>query len=123
MFELYLLIAIIAAALLGLSQVFLKKGLDRVPSLKLEWEAIKRAVNDLMNNYFITAVVLGLGGGLSHLVALSMGKITIVQPLMSFASFVAVALGVLWLDETLSKTEYCEIGLILGGIILLSVTL
>ena len=120
MLELYVLVAIFGAASLGVSQVFLKKGVKEVTWLGASWGGIRKTLGRLLNRYFFVAIILGTFGGIGNLIALSMGEITIVQPLMSFATLVAILMSVVWLKESLSGLEYLEVGLIFVGIIFLN---
>ena len=54
------------------------------------------------------------------MVALSMGDISIVQPLQGLGNLMAVILGVLWLHEKVKKREYIFIVLLIAGIVLLN---
>ncbi len=129
MIEVYVLMALLAATLLGISTPLQSKGIKKVPDLspswwvedgKIQWGEIKEVIGILINKYIFVAVFLAIGGGLLNMMALSRGQATIVQPLMTFGNLVTVSLGVLWLGESLDKIEYFEIALVLVGILFLS---
>ncbi len=127
--EIYVLMALAAATLLGVSTPLQSKGIKKVPDLspdwwikdgKIQWGEIKEVIKILINKYIFVAVFLAVGGGVLNMMALARGQATIVQPLMTFGNFVTVILGVVWLGESLDKIEYFEIALVLVGILFLS---
>jgi len=127
--KLYILLAVVAPILLGTAGVLQKRGLDELPKLsadwwfkdgKLQWDMIKKVLFTFLNIYFILGCIVGLAGGLVYMVALSMGDISIVQPLQGLGNLMAVILGVLWLHEKVKKREYIFIVLLIAGIVLLN---
>lgn len=129
MIEIYVLMALAAATLLGVSTPLQSKGIKKVPDLSpdwwiqdgsIQWGEIKEVILILINKYILVAVVLAIGGGVLNMMALARGQATIVQPLMTFGNLVTVGLGVVWLGESLEKLEYFEIALVLAGILFLS---
>ncbi len=129
MIQIYVLIALTASALLGVSAPLQSRGVKKVPDLssdwcfqdgKLQWGKIKGVIKTLVNKYIIIAIFLAICGGFLNMMALSRGQATIVQPLMVFGNFLTVLFGVIWLGESLDKIEYFEVVLVLIGILFLS---
>ena len=127
--KLYVLTAILASVLVGSGGVLQKRGLDEIPSIDSDWflegyklnlDNVKKSLPFLVNRYFLLGIFLSFFGGLLHLRAISIGNLVIVQPLQSIGSFVAVLLGVLWLNENLERNEYIGIILVILGLIFLS---
>lgn len=127
-FEIYVLIGLLAAGCIGGGRVLEKRGLDKAPHFtsnflikdgEIQWSNLKKVVKKLLNTYFLLGVGLDLIGWLLTLKALTMGNLSIVQPLKSFGNLVAVILGVLWLRESLDTEEYLGVGCIIIGIIVI----
>lgn len=123
-------LGLLAAVFLGSGGVLQKRGLDELPDLSadwwfkngsIQWGEIKEVIVTLLNVYFLVGLGAAGLGGLLYMTALSMGDITIVQPLQAFGNFMAVTLGVLWLSEELEKIEYFGVALVILGVILLNI--
>ncbi len=130
LFELYAVFGLLAAVFLGSAGVFQKRGLDELPEdMSPDWwfdgytpqlGKVKEVIVSLLNKYFLGGIVVALIGALFYIKALSMGEISIVQPLQAFGNFMALTLGVWWLKEDLSKLEYFGVILVIIGIIILN---
>ncbi len=127
--RLYVLLGLASAGLIGLGRVLEKRGLTDIPSLgekwlsdkkKIQWGKIKDDFDKLLNSYFLTGIGLDFFGWILTLAALSIGEISIVQSLKSFASLVALLLGVLWLDEDLDRLEYIGTVLVILGVVFIN---
>jgi|GEM_PF-2588800 len=112
----YLLLAFLATLGFGLAAVLQKYGISRniaspaavqkKPGISGKLTALLRM---LSNPIWLTGVVLQLLSAIMFFQALSMGDITIVQPLVNLNFAVAALLGVFILDEKLGRTEYVSI--------------
>jgi len=125
----YVLLALLASLLIGVSKPIQKKGLDKLPNMdddwwiaegKIDFVKIRKVLHNLLNKYFIVGIVLFFIGWLAYLTSISIGQITVVQPLLTVGNFWTILLGLFWLHEKLEKSEYIGIIITIAGIFLLN---
>jgi uncharacterized membrane protein len=98
---------------------------------RLTWETLRRdwigIVRALLGNWlWLAGILVGFTGAVMFAVALAIGELTIVQPLVNLNMLVAMAIGVFILGERLARGEWvggllmiigaAVLGLSLGGV-------
>ncbi len=125
----YVLLALIASLLIGISKPIQKRGLDELPPMADDWwidnggiefGKVKKVVGILLNRYFLIGIFLFFVGWLIYLTSMSIGQISVVQPMLAVGNFWTILLGLLWLNEKLDRFEYIGITITIAGIFLLN---
>lgn len=127
----YVLLTVLAAFLYGISAVLQKKGIEKISGYKniwvkghsIDWKALKDLIKELLHRHFIAGLVLGLFGFLAYIEAMSMGEISVIQPLINISIVVTWILGILYLKEKIYGKDWLSLFLIFFGVVMLSVSI
>lgn len=127
----YILLAIGAACCFGVATALQKRVFERIPRIKadwwikdgkIDWNAIRDMIRKVLCVEMIVGVLLGLVGWVGYAKSMSMGDVTIIQPLMNVATLITVGIGVYFLKERLKSYEWAGIALVLIGAVLVSMS-
>lgn len=120
-----ILLAIAAAIFWGFGNVFQKQGMTTsFPKISLSnlMRQIPTIVKTLATNWlWMIGLVLMLTGAGLYFVALGIGDITVVQPILCLVVVVSAVVGVVWLKEKVSRIEWIGIALVLLGVVAVSI--
>lgn len=118
-------LAIIAALCFGIGAVLQKRGVEKI-SIKSTWEILKNLkflIKQILNRYFLLGSLIAFFGVLVSWRALSIGELSIVQPLLNLNIIVVWLLGILYLHEKIQFREWVALIIIFLGVFALGFSL
>lgn len=122
----YLVYTVLACAGFGVGNAMLKHGVaSEFPVISLgtfvrEWKHVLKTI--AKNRLWLTGIACHVIGGAAYLQALSMGDISLLQPLVTLNAAITFVLGVGVLREQVTSLEGMGVGAVLVGTVLVSVT-
>jgi uncharacterized membrane protein len=118
----YVLLTILASIFYGISVVLQKKGIEKISKTKNIFQNIKHLIKKILNKYFLTGIAIGFFGTVSYWKAMSIGEISIIQPLINISTIVTWVFGIFYLKEKVYPKEWIGLILIFVGALVLSVS-
>jgi uncharacterized membrane protein len=117
-------LALVVAVCWGFGNVFQKQGMTvSFPKISLRsvFGQIGTIIKTLLTNWlWMLGTLMMLAGALIYVWAMSMGDVTVVQPILCLTVVVSAVVGVVWLKEKVSILEWTGIGVVLAGVIMVS---
>ena len=108
------LLALLAAALLGLGTVLLQRGTLQTTAnaadARFYLQILRRPV-------WLLGVAVTVAGGLLHLLALAAGPLTVIQPVLTLSLVFALAFGVVLTGQRLGLRELTGSGVAVAGLV------
>ncbi len=124
--QVYILLAIISSILYGIGLVIQKKGVEKISGLKLlknfSIKNLKKLIRKLLNKKLLSGVIIGGIGTLFYWKAISIGELSILQPLTNINVIVVWIFGWVYLKERIRSKEWIGLILIFVGAVTLSVS-
>lgn len=129
--QLYVLLTIFSAFCSGVSLVLQKKGIEKISEHRaklikrrsINWKVLKNLIKKLLHKHFLVGSAIGLIGALAYIKAMSIGEISIIQPLLNVSTIVTWIFGIFYLKEKIYSKEWLSLFLIFFGAVILSVTI
>jgi len=118
--------AVLASTLFGAGAAMQKHGMAaKFP--KITWSQLGGQFPSIIktlvaNKLWVGGIFVGIAGGLVMTQALSTGDITVIQPLINLTVVVVVLIGVFFLGESLSASEWAGVAVLLVGAVLVSLS-
>jgi len=124
--QVYILLTIVSSILYGIGLVIQKKGIEKISGLKLlknfSIKNMKKLIRELLNKKLLTGVIIGGIGTLFYWKAISIGELSILQPLTNINIIVVWIFGWVYLKERIRSREWIGLLLIFVGAVVLSVS-
>lgn len=124
--QVYILLAIVSSILYGIGLVIQKKGIEKISGLKLlknfSIKNLKKLIRKLLNKKLLSGVIIGGIGTLFYWKAISIGELSILQPLTNINVIVVWIFGWVYLKERIRSREWIGLLLIFVGAVTLSVS-
>ncbi len=117
-----LLLILVSVLLVDIGQLFLKYGMNQVGNLDFSQNLFSVFLTAFSNVFVLIGVVLFVSSSLGWLLALSKVPLSYAYPIVSLGYVFVSILSWIFFDETLSFLRLVGLGIIVGGVFLLSRT-
>ena len=117
-----LLLILLSVLFVDIGQLLLKKGLNDVGSFDLSLGLVSSFVAVFNNWFVVLGVVLFVASSFFWLLALSKAQLSYAFPILSVGYIFVTFLSWLFLGEAISVLRAVGLGVIVGGVFLLSKT-
>ncbi len=117
-----IIFVLVSVIVIDARQIIMKQGINQLGGIDFSSGIINGFLVVLTNNYVLLGVILSVFGTIAWLLALSKAPLSFAYPMLSIGYvFVSIFSGIFF-NEVLSSLRLFGLGIIVGGVFLLSRT-